>query len=70
MALRPAASEALRLQDLAVRSLQESLGTAVVIRYEEKDLVKRFGDAYLECRQRTGALIPKFWKKKRKRAFA
>lgn len=45
------------------------LGTGILIHYEEKDLVKRFGDAYLEYRQRTGALIPKFWKKKREQGF-
>jgi protein-S-isoprenylcysteine O-methyltransferase Ste14 len=40
--------------------------TAILIYYEEKDLVKRFGDAYLEYQQQTGALIPKFWKKRTK----
>lgn len=35
------------------------LGTAILIHYEEKDLVKRFGDAYLEYRRRTGAFVPK-----------
>ena len=35
------------------------VGTPVLIHYEEKDLVKRFGDAYLEYRRRTDALVPK-----------
>ena len=40
--------------------------TPIMIYYEEKDLVKRFGDAYREYQQNTGALIPKFWKRKEK----
>ncbi|MFX0060292.1 MAG: methyltransferase family protein [Candidatus Hodarchaeota archaeon] len=36
----------------------------IVIHYEEKDLIKRFGDKYLQYKKETGALIPKFWKKK------
>jgi protein-S-isoprenylcysteine O-methyltransferase Ste14 len=35
----------------------------IVIHYEEKDLIKKFGDKYLEYKNQTGALIPKFWKK-------
>ena len=46
------------------------LGTPILIHYEEKDLRKRFGDAYLAYRRRTGALIPKFWKKKAKQGLA
>ncbi|MFX0205646.1 MAG: methyltransferase family protein [Candidatus Hodarchaeota archaeon] len=34
------------------------------IYFEEKDLVKRFGAPYIEYREKTGALVPKFWKKK------
>jgi len=34
------------------------LSTPILIYYEEKDLVKRFGNAYSEYRRRTGALIP------------
>ena len=33
------------------------------IYFEEKDLIKRFGAPYIEYRNQTGALIPKFWKK-------
>jgi len=36
----------------------------IMIHYEEKDLVKRFGEKYIEYQKRTGALFPKFWKKK------
>ncbi|MHA1384825.1 MAG: hypothetical protein ACTSR3_13830 [Candidatus Helarchaeota archaeon] len=39
-----------------------SLG--IIIYYEEKDLVKRFGKAYIEYQHNTGAIFPKFWKKK------
>ena len=46
------------------------LGTPILIHYEEKDLLKRFGDAYLEYRRRTGGLIPKFWEKKTKQGLA
>ena len=46
------------------------LGTPILVYYEEKDLVKRFGNAYLEYRRRTGALIPKFWKKKTEQRLA
>jgi len=35
----------------------------IIIHYEEKDLVKRFGDAYIKYQKTTGAFIPKFWKK-------
>ncbi len=37
--------------------------TPIMIHYEEKDLVKRFGDAYREYQQRTGALFPKIRKR-------
>ncbi len=37
--------------------------TPIMIHYEEKDLIKRFGDKYREYQQRTGALFPKFWHK-------
>ena len=37
--------------------------TPIMIYYEEKDLVLRFGDSYREYQKRTGALFPKFWKK-------
>lgn len=30
-----------------------------IIHYEEKDLVKRFGDSYIQYRERTGAIFPK-----------
>ncbi len=35
----------------------------IYIYFEEKDLIKRFGAPYIEYRNQTGALIPKFWKK-------
>jgi len=38
----------------------------IMIHYEEKDLIKRFGDKYCEYRQRTGALFPKLWHKSEK----
>jgi protein-S-isoprenylcysteine O-methyltransferase Ste14 len=44
--------------------------TATLIYYEEKDLVKRSRNAYLEYQQQTGALIPKFWKKRTKQRLA
>ena len=31
----------------------------IIIHYEEKDLVKRFGSEYIEYRKRTGAIFPK-----------
>jgi protein-S-isoprenylcysteine O-methyltransferase Ste14 len=34
------------------------------IYFEEKDLIKRFGAPYIEYRDQTGALVPKFWRKK------
>lgn len=34
----------------------------IIIYYEEKDLIKRFGDEYREYRNRTGALFPKLRK--------
>lgn len=36
----------------------------IVIHFEEKDLLMRFGELYKEYQGRTGAIIPKFWKKK------
>jgi protein-S-isoprenylcysteine O-methyltransferase Ste14 len=41
------------------------LFVVINIHYEERDLVKRFGDVYREYQQRTGALIPKFWRRKK-----
>lgn len=37
----------------------------IVIHFEEKDLLERFGESYKEYQGRTGAIIPKFWKKKK-----
>ncbi len=37
--------------------------TPIMIHFEEKDLVKRFGDAYREYQQRTGAIFPKIRKR-------
>ncbi len=34
--------------------------TPIMIHFEEKDLIKRFGDAYREYQLRTGAIFPKF----------
>lgn len=42
------------------------LYTPIMIHFEEKDLVKRFGDAYIEYQRNTGALIPRLWKKKKR----
>ncbi|MFW9795202.1 MAG: methyltransferase family protein [Candidatus Thorarchaeota archaeon] len=36
-----------------------------IIHYEEKDLVKRFGESYIQYRKRTGAIFPKFRRSKR-----
>jgi len=38
--------------------------TPIIIHYEEKDLIKRFGDEYREYQRRTGAVIPKLKKLK------
>jgi len=38
--------------------------TPIVIFFEEKDLIKRFGENYINYKKSTGALIPKLWKKK------
>jgi protein-S-isoprenylcysteine O-methyltransferase Ste14 len=38
--------------------------TPIVIHYEEKDLIKRFGDKYREYQKRTGAILPRIRKKK------
>lgn len=35
--------------------------TPIYIHFEDKDLLKRFGDKYKEYKKITGALIPKFW---------
>jgi protein-S-isoprenylcysteine O-methyltransferase Ste14 len=35
-----------------------------IIYYEEKDLIKRFGEAYIEYRKRTGAIFPKLRRRK------
>lgn len=37
----------------------------IVIYYEEKDLITRFGDSYLDYKKKTGAFIPKFWIKRK-----
>jgi protein-S-isoprenylcysteine O-methyltransferase Ste14 len=37
----------------------------IIMHFEEMDLVKRFGDEYVEYKKNTGAFIPKFWKKKK-----
>lgn len=36
----------------------------IIIHYEEKDLIERFGDKYQEYQQRTGAIFPKLRKPK------
>ena len=36
----------------------------IIIHYEEKDLIKRFGDKYREYQKRTGAVFPKLRKRK------
>ncbi len=36
--------------------------TPIMIHYEEKDLIRRFGDKYREYQKRTGALFPKLRK--------
>ncbi|MFX0031533.1 MAG: methyltransferase family protein [Candidatus Hodarchaeota archaeon] len=35
----------------------------IVIHFEEKDLIKKFGQKYLIYKKNTGALFPKFWQK-------
>lgn len=45
-------------------SLLMILITPIVIFFEEKDLIKRFGENYINYKKSTGALIPKLWKKK------
>lgn len=40
----------------------------IIVYYEEKDLVKRFGEPYRDYQQRTGAIIPKFWKRRKDQA--
>ncbi|MGB5912012.1 MAG: methyltransferase [Promethearchaeia archaeon] len=37
--------------------------TPIVIYFEEKDLIKRFGESYLLYKKNTGSIIPKFWRK-------
>ena len=41
------------------------LFTAINIHYEEKDLVKRFGESYVEYRMKTPALLPGLKRRKR-----
>ncbi len=38
--------------------------TPIIIHFEEKDLIKRFGDEYREYQKRTGAVFPKLRKQK------
>lgn len=38
------------------------LYTPIMIHYEEKDLIKRFGEKYVKYQEKTGALFPKFHK--------
>jgi len=38
--------------------------TPIIIHFEEKDLIKRFGNEYREYQKRTGAVIPKLRKQK------
>ena len=38
----------------------------IMIYYEEKDLIRRFGDSYIEYKKRTSAVFPKPWKRKNK----
>ncbi|NVM52551.1 MAG: hypothetical protein HWN66_02525 [Candidatus Helarchaeota archaeon] len=42
------------------------ISVPIIMYFEEKDLVKRFGDAYIEYKRTTGAFFPKVWKKKEK----
>ncbi len=35
----------------------------IVIHFEEKDLLMRFGETYKIYQEKTGAIIPKFWRK-------
>jgi len=39
------------------------LYSPIYIHFEDMDLEKRFGDVYRQYKKRTGALIPKFWRK-------
>ncbi|MHA1669516.1 MAG: methyltransferase family protein [Promethearchaeota archaeon] len=36
----------------------------IMINFEEKDLLKRFGESYKKYQEKTRAIIPKIWKKK------
>ena len=36
----------------------------IVIYFEERDLIEKYGEGYKDYKRETGALIPKFWKKK------
>ena len=38
--------------------------TPIIIQYEERDLIKRFGDKYREYQRSTGAIFPKLRKRK------
>lgn len=40
------------------------LYTKIILHFEEPDLVRRFGDAYIEYRKRTGAIFPKLRRKR------
>ena len=46
-----------------ISSLLIIIYTPIMIHYEENDLVKRFGEKYIEYQKRTGALFPKLRKK-------
>ena len=45
-------------------SILISIIVPIVIYFEEKDLLERFGESYKEYKGKTGAIIPKIWKKK------
>lgn len=46
-----------------VMTIWMSLYVPIIMYFEEKDLIRRFGDAYREYQKRTGALFPKLRKK-------
>jgi protein-S-isoprenylcysteine O-methyltransferase Ste14 len=48
-----------------ISSLYIIIYVPIMIHYEEKDLLMRFGNSYQEYRKSTGALFPKFRNKKR-----
>lgn len=39
------------------------ISVPIIMHFEEKDLIKRFGDAYLDYKQKTGAFFPKLRKR-------